>query len=48
MFLICWTEDGLQYWEMVDSELGFYSKISDLVESGIAEEDIVCGEKIYR
>lgn len=45
-FVVCWTENDAEHWEVIDGWDAAQERISDLVESGIDEEEIVFAETI--
>lgn len=44
MFVVCWTDEDNERWKIVYSENAVDKFISDLIDEGIEEGDIICGE----
>lgn len=45
MYLVCWTEGNLKDWVLVSGYDAMQVFVSELIEGGVKEEDIVCGEQ---
>ena len=44
MYIVCWTEGLESRWEVISGLDAMQQYVSDLINAGVAENDIVCGE----
>lgn len=43
MYLIAWIDQGTKQWEVVSGEDAMQIRVSELIASGISDDDIIVG-----
>jgi len=43
-FIVCWSVDDEEYWEVIDGEDAMQERVDRLVDCGVNDEDIVIGQ----